>query len=144
MAPRARVPSPKIRITPDCSQSRKDKLVMLRIRFIIILILTLALMPDGGTGRAATNSAQSDKSPAYAPGQVLVHFAKGTSSELMHRTILAHSAGEVYQLHRELHIMSVPIGQETRIVERLEKDPAVAHASLNYRITQPKFEPIKL
>lgn len=114
-----------------------------RTLLLFTLILLLVILPAGGTSRAASGEAAAGKTPAYAPGQVLVRFKSDTSLKTAETLVAPHRATPMHQIADRTFTLAVSEGQEEKTVEALLGNPAVQHASLNYRMVEAPVGSLK-
>lgn len=78
------------------------------------------------------NSISASTKPQHVKGQILVKFKDGTDGKSASRELDAHGAKIKQELSQiKVHIVSVPEGKESNVVERLSKNPKVEFAELD-------------
>ncbi|MFQ5858715.1 MAG: hypothetical protein ACE5LU_24195, partial [Anaerolineae bacterium] len=133
---------------------------MLRTAVLLALVISLVLLAGSSVSQAAIGTTVSGDTPAlrpfdgrrpdladglvapmgsvqaFAPGQVLVRFKSDIPLTTTASLVAPHSATLMRQIADHTFALAVPAGREEQAVEALASNPAVQHASLNYRITE--------
>ena len=85
-----------------------------------------------GVGPWSADAAKAADTAPFAPGEIIVTFRPGVRAEAVS---LQYGIGAEFLPAIQAWRLLVPPGQEQAILARLQADPAVAHAELNYQIS---------
>lgn len=98
---------------------------------IVMIGLATALMVLGGVTSAAVSSAATE--PSHVVGQILVKFRdNGAAAAVLRQHGLSEGPGVG---STGAHLIEVPAGRELRLIEALERNPAVEYAEPDQLVT---------
>jgi subtilisin family serine protease len=103
---------------------RSDGRVLRGCLPFVLLIFVLAFLPSP--------SAEAGSASAFAPGRLLVGFARGVSNEQAASIIHSVGATDLRTIGVGTHVLSVPPQAEEQLAAALQHTPGVRYAELDY------------
>ena len=97
---------------------------------LVVGVVALWMLEPGASG--AEGPTDSQVPPGFVPGEILVQFQPGTSTQAMAETH-RRNGGQVLAVIPgiEVQVVRVPVGQEAASVAAYQRDPHVVFAELH-------------
>jgi subtilisin family serine protease len=84
------------------------------------------------TGAAAASPSAAAGRPSFVPGHILVAKKRGSADSDFHDALRANNGNALGRLgNLDVHVVNVPAGRETEVVERLSRNPHIEFAELD-------------